>query len=103
MEIISKLKPPALPNSSSSKEAMFYTSETLAAYLRDHSHLPHIKLLEGDLGLTFFEMQILFVKLAAEFAKDPKGEHPANIRKLAGFLRLKEAFDENANRRSRYM
>lgn len=73
LEIVSKLKPPALPNSGSSKEAMFYTSETMAAYVRDHIHLPTIRLLEGDVGLTFFEMQVFFVKLAVEFSKDIKG------------------------------
>jgi hypothetical protein len=43
---------------------MFYTSETMNNYVRDHVNLPQIKLLEGDGGLTFFEFQVLFVKLA---------------------------------------
>jgi hypothetical protein len=43
LELVSKLKPPMLPNSGNSKEAMFYTNETMAAYLRDHVHQPKIK------------------------------------------------------------
>ena len=73
LEIVSKMKPPALPNSGSSKEAMFYTSETMASYVRDYIHMPTIRLLDGDLGLNFFEMQVFFVKLAVEFSKDIKG------------------------------
>lgn len=53
LELVSKLKPPASPNSASSKEAMFYTLETMTTYLRDFASLPKIKLIEGDFGLTF--------------------------------------------------
>jgi len=44
----------------------------MATYLRDHINLPQIKLLEGDVGFTFFEFQIFFIKVAAEFSKDSK-------------------------------
>ena len=64
IETIVKMKPPILPNSGSSKEAMFYTSETMNLFLREYSYQPQIKLLEGDGGLTFFEFQVLFIKLA---------------------------------------
>lgn len=102
IEIISKLKPPALPNSSSSKEAMFYTTDTIAVYVRDHIHLPRIKLMEGDVGLTFFEMQVFFIKLAIEFCKDIKGEYLTSIRKFVNYIRLKEAFDETAPRKNKF-
>jgi hypothetical protein len=72
MEIVSKLKPPIMPISNSSKEAMFYTSETITTYLRDHISSPQIKLLEGDVGFTFFEFQIFLIKVATEFSKDSK-------------------------------
>jgi hypothetical protein len=64
MEIIVKLKPPQLPNSSSSKEVMFYTTETITNYSRDHINLSQIKLIEGDVGLNFFEFQLCFIKIA---------------------------------------
>jgi hypothetical protein len=53
LELVSKLKPPSLPSSGSSKEAMFYTTDAINVYIRDHCSLPHIRLLDGDLGLTF--------------------------------------------------
>lgn len=68
---------------------MFYTSETFTSYLRDHIHLPNIKLIEGDIGLTFFEMQILFIKLATEFSKDIKGEYSVNIKKIASYMKIR--------------
>lgn len=37
-------------------------------------------------------MQILFIKLATEFSKDIKGEYSANIRKMASYMKIKEAF-----------
>jgi len=68
---------------------MFYTSETIAAYLRDHIHLPHIRLLEGDGGLNFFEVQVFLLRIATEFAKDSKNEHAVSLRKLIAFAKLK--------------
>ena len=53
LEVISKLRPPTLPTSGSTKEAMFYTSETITLYVRDQISLPLIRLIEGDIGLTF--------------------------------------------------
>jgi len=53
---------------------MFYTSETMSSYIRDYVYQPQIKLMEGDVGLTFFEFQVLFVKLSIEFSKDNKGD-----------------------------
>jgi hypothetical protein len=82
---------------------MFYTSETMAAYVRDHIHQQTIRQLDGDVGLTFFEMQVFFVKLAVEFSKDIKGEFPASIRKLASYMKLKEAFEESAPRKNKFM
>jgi len=54
IDTVIKMRPPILPNSGNNKEAMFYTSETINSYLRDHAYQPQIKLLEGDAGLTFF-------------------------------------------------
>ena len=51
---------------------MFYYSETITNYMRDYVALPHIRILEGDVGLNFLEFQILFAKLATDFCKDPK-------------------------------
>ena len=93
MEIIGKLKPPMMPNSNSSKEAMFYTSETMTSYLRDNISSPQIKLLEGDVGFTFFEFQIFLIKVATEFSKDSKHEYVNNIKKFVVYTKLKEAFD----------
>ena len=103
LELVSKLKPLAISSSAASKEAMFYTSDTMTVYLRDYATLPQIKLLEGDGGLTFFEFQIFFIKLASEFCKDSKGEFPANIRKLQGYLKLKMAFDQVCPRKTKFM
>jgi len=103
MEIVGKFKPPLLPSSSSSKEAMFYTSETIATYLRDHISSTQIKLLEGDVGFTFFEFQIFFIKIATEFSKDSKHEYVSNIKKFVVYTKLKEAFDESAPRRNKFM
>jgi hypothetical protein len=103
MEIVGKLKPLILSNSSSSKEAIFYTSETVAAYLRDHIISPQIKLLEGDAGFTFFEFQIFLIKVATEFSKDSKHEYVNNIKKFVVYTKIKEAFDESAPRRNKFM
>ncbi len=103
MEIVSKLKPPIMPISNSSKEAMFYTSETITTYLRDHISSPQIKLLEGDVGFTFFEFQIFLIKVATEFSKDSKHQYVNNIKKFANYTKLKEAFDELAPRRNKFM
>lgn len=73
---------------------MFYTSETMSSYIRDCVYLPQIKLLEGDVGLTFFEFQVMFVKIATEFSKDSKGDLASSIRKLANFIKLKAAFED---------
>lgn len=82
---------------------MFYTSETFTSYLRDHIHLPNIKLIEGDIGLSFFEMQILFIKLSTEFSKDIKGEYSLNIKKMASYMKIKEAFEDSAPRKNKFM
>lgn len=103
LELLNKLKPPMLPNSGSSKEAMFYTTETMNIYLRDYVNQPKIKLLEGDLGMTFLEIQVFLMKLASEISKDTKGEVASNIRKLEAYLKLKVAFDESIPRSTRFM
>ena len=103
LELIVKMKPPIIASSGSSKEAMFYTAETMSSYIRDFVYLPQIKLLEGDVGLTFFEFQVLFVKLATEFSKDSKSDLASNIRKLATSIKLKAAFEENATKKNKFM
>ena len=65
----------------------------MTSYLKDHINLPKIKLLDGDIGFTFFEFQIFFIKVATEFSKDSKHEYVNNIRKMATYIKLKEAFD----------
>lgn len=103
LEFIIKLKPPTLPNSGSSKEAMFYTNETMNIYLRDYVNQPTIKLLEGDSGMTFLEVQIFLMKLASELCKDTKSEVASNIKKLEICLKLKVAFDETVPRSTKFM
>ena len=103
IDTVVKMRPPILPNSGNNKEAMFYTSETVNSYLRDYAYQPQIKLLEGDAGLTFFEFQILFMKLAIEYARDPKNEITSNITKLTSCLKLKEAFEETTSKKTRFM
>jgi len=73
------------------------------SYLRDHISLPQIKLLEGDIGFTFLEFQIFFIKVATEFSKDSKHEYVSNIKKLTSYIKLKEAFDDNHPRRNKFM
>ena len=63
--------------------------------MRDCVYLPQIKLLEGDIGLTYLEFQIFLVKIATEFCKDVKNEYSSNIRKMASYMNLKEAFDDS--------
>lgn len=103
LELIVKMKPPIIHSSGSSKEAMFYTAETMSSYIRDYVYQPQIKLMEGDVGLTFFEFQVLFVKLSTEFAKDSKSDLPSNIRKMATSIKLKAAFEENASKKNKFM
>ena len=45
----------------------------------------------------------MFAKLATEFAKDPQSDIASNIRKLAGHMRLKEAFEESSSRKNKFM
>lgn len=102
IELITKMKTPLLPNTSSNKEAMFYTSETMTNYLRDFAHLPEIKLLEGDGGLTFLEMQLVLIRISCENSKDSKNEFAANFRKLAQYIQIKQAFDDNVPRKNKF-
>ena len=56
------------------KEGMFYYSETFNSYMRDHVFNDEIKLLEGDIGLTFLEFIMVLARIATEIAKDGKQE-----------------------------
>jgi hypothetical protein len=62
------------PLNSNHKEVMFYYSDTFNTYMREYIGLDEIKLLEGDIGLTFFEMQMVLVRVATEMFKDAKQE-----------------------------
>jgi hypothetical protein len=67
---------------------MFYYSETFNNYMREHIFSDEIKLLEGDIGLSFFEFQIMFVRLATEYCKENKTEFSKYIDKFMSVLGL---------------
>lgn len=56
------------------KEGMFYYSETFNSYMREHIFSEEIKLLEGDIGLTFLEFTMVMARVATEVVKDGKQE-----------------------------
>jgi hypothetical protein len=58
----------------SHKEGMFYYSDTFNSYIRDHVFNDEIKLLEGDIGLTFLEFTMILARIATEIVKDGKQE-----------------------------
>lgn len=58
--------------------------------MREFVNLPSIKILEGDVGLTFFEFQILFIRIASEFVKDGKNDFASYVRKMIGFTKIRE-------------
>jgi len=43
------------------------------------------------------------MKLAIEYAKDPKSEITSNISKLTSYLKLKEAFVDSKSKKTRFM
>ena len=53
---------------------MFYYSETFNSYMREHIFSEEIKLLEGDIGLTFLEFTMVMARVATEVVKDGKQE-----------------------------
>ena len=61
LEILTKMIPPM---NSNHKEIMFYYSETFNSYMREHITSQEIKLLDGDIGLTFLEFQMVMVRVA---------------------------------------
>ena len=61
LEILTKMIPPM---NSNHKEIMFYYSETFNSYMREHIASQEIKLLDGDIGLTFLEFQMVMVRVA---------------------------------------
>ena len=60
------------PLNSNHKEVMFYYSENFNNYMREHIFNEEIKLLEGDIGLSFLEFSMVLVRIATEVWKDAK-------------------------------
>lgn len=61
---------------------MFYYSETFNSYMREHIFNDEIKLLEGDIGLTFLEFSMIVARIATEVWKDGKQEIPKAVERL---------------------
>lgn len=95
-EITSKIKPLTLTantNNALNKEVMFYTLDTISAYMRDHANSPeHIKTIEGDIGLTFLEFSILIIRIATEYCKENKNDFPVYLSKFLNNLKVRECF-----------
>ena len=66
LELVSKMIPPL---NSNHKEVMFYYSETFNSYMREHIFSDEIKILEGDIGVTFLEFQLLIIRISTEYCK----------------------------------
>lgn len=53
-----------------------------------------MKVLDGDIGLTFFQFEILLCRIALQFAKQIKNDCTACLEKLLTFIKLKEVIAE---------
>jgi len=43
------------------------------------------------------------VKIATEFCKDVKAEYSTNVKKLASYLNLREAFEDTSTKNNRFV
>ena len=64
--MVSKLIPPL---NSNHRQVIFYSPDTITTYVRDSINLKCIKVVEGDIGLTFLEFQMVMGRVAVEFAR----------------------------------
>ena len=48
---------------------MFYYPETITNYVRDSVGLKCMKVLDGDIGLSFFDFEMILARIAIEFGK----------------------------------
>lgn len=78
------------PLNSNHKEVMFYYSETFNNYMREHVFGKEIKLLDGDVGLTFLEFQMVICRVATEVSKENKLELAVCLDKFIAHLNLAE-------------
>jgi hypothetical protein len=50
------------PSSNNHREVIFYSAETAANYGKEYMTTNHIKIIEGDIGLSFYEFQLVMMK-----------------------------------------
>jgi hypothetical protein len=72
------------PSSNNHREVIFYSAETAANYGKEYMTTNHIKIIEGDIGLSFYEFQLVMMKISFEMSKDSqqKNDLCMMIRKL---------------------
>jgi hypothetical protein len=58
------------PSSNNHREVIFYSAETAANYAKEYMTTNHIKIIEGDLGLSFYEFQLVMLRICFEISKD---------------------------------
>lgn len=80
-EMIAKYLPPSNNNH---REVIFYSAETAANYAKEYMNSNLIKLVEGDIGLSFYEFQLVMLRIAFELSKEnhQKADCCQMIRKL---------------------
>lgn len=65
IEIASKLIPPhSLLNPAGQKESLFYSPDNIMNYSKDAIFQKKMKLLDGDMGVSFLEFQMLLARLS---------------------------------------
>ena len=90
LECASKLLPPLSHISGTNqKEALFYSPEAIINYSKEAVNQKKIKLLDGDIGLTFFDFSVLLTRLSFDISKD-KSDAAKSLLNLFSIIKLKE-------------
>jgi hypothetical protein len=89
IEVVSKVMPAqSVYTLSGQKETFFYTAENFANYSKEAANLKKIKLIEGDFGVTYFEMEMLLVRLSIDVTKE-KNDIAKSISTFLNIVKLK--------------
>jgi hypothetical protein len=71
IEVVSKVLPAqSVHSSAGQKEIFFYTPDNFANYSKDIVNQKKIKLIEGDVGVSYFEMLIILLRLSIDVSKE---------------------------------
>lgn len=69
-ELTCKIIPPhSILVGSGQKQGLFYSPENIISYSKESVSQKKMKLLDGDIGLSFFEFQMLLVRLSMDITK----------------------------------